>query len=59
MAQRAKAKNAASSYPFFGEIGMLTNTVATAAVRTSCACTLLGVSRANFPAFLSTSYRAL
>ena len=45
-------KNAASSYPFFGEIGMLMNAAAMAAVKTSCACTLLGVSRANFPAFL-------
>ena len=45
-------KNAASSYPFFGEIGMLTNAAAMAAVKTLCACTLLGVSRANFPAFL-------
>ena len=46
-------KNAASSYPFFGEIGMLMNAAAMAAARTSCACTLLGVSRANFPAFLA------
>jgi CRP-like cAMP-binding protein len=45
-------KNAASSYPFFGEIGMLMNAAAMAAAKTSCACTLLGVSRANFPAFL-------
>ena len=45
-------KNAASSYPFFGEIGMLTNAAAMAAVKTLCACTLVGVSRANFPAFL-------
>ena len=45
-------KNSASSYPFFGEIGMLMNAAAMAAVKTSCACTLLGVSRANFPAFL-------
>lgn len=46
-------KNAASSYPFFGEIGMLLNAAAMAAARTLCACTLLGVSRANFPAFLA------
>ena len=45
-------KNAASSYPFFGEIGMLAKAAAVAAVKTVCACTLLGVSRANFPAFL-------
>ena len=45
-------KNAASSYPFFGEIGMLAQTSAMAAVKTSCACTLLGVTRTNFPAFL-------
>ena len=45
-------KNAASSYPFFGEIGMLMNAAAMAVAKTSCACTLLGVSRANFPAFL-------
>ena len=47
-----QSKNAASSYPFFGEIGMMVNAAAMAAVKTLCACTLLGVSRANFPAFL-------
>ena len=43
----------ANSYPFFGEIGMLTFAAAMAAVKTSCACTLLGVSRRNFPAFIA------
>ena len=48
-----QSKDAANSYPFFGEIGMLNFEAAMAAVKTSCACTLLGVSRRNFPAFLA------
>ena len=43
----------ASSNPFFGEIGMLTSTAATATVKTLSVCALLAVSDRNFPAFLA------
>ena len=49
----AHAAEAHNSYPFFGEMGLLTNQPAVASVRCHTACKFLTVSRQNFARFLN------
>lgn len=49
----AHAAETHNSYPFFGEMGLLTNQPAVASVRCHTACKFLTVSRQNFARFLN------